>query len=421
MPTARQASTLYDVLDGRDARLLDRLGADYRLTHQELRKLAEAARDLDMWREARLEDWWRDLEDAVPAGLDRRQRKKRLLALLEGRLRELRQRPTAYPATGLGKPYRNGIRAVATSNDDAIFGDCPVASPKTVCCNLRTIDATQNCAYGCSYCTIQTFYGDTLRFDPDLEDKLARIALEPDRRYHIGTGQSSDSLAWGNKYGILDKLCDFARARPNVVLELKTKSANVSYFMRHEIPGNVVCAWSLNTDTIVRNEEHLTAGIEERIAAARKVASRGIKVAFHFHPMIHYEGWRTDYAALAARLLDTFDPEEVLWVSFGSVTFIKPVIREIRRRGEPGRILQAELVPDPHGKLTYPDRVKIDMFRHMHAAFEPWRDSVYTYLCMERADIWDAVFGGHYPDNDAFEADFLDQAMRKLGRAMAPA
>ena len=109
-------------------------------------------------------------------------------------------------------------------------------------------------------------------------------------------------------------------------------------------------------------------------------------VAFHFHPMVHYHGWDTDYPALAQRLLDSFAPEEVAFVSMGSVTFIKPVMKQIRQRGEPTRILQAELVADPHGKLTYPDELKVRMFSTMYRALAPWHGRVFLYLCMEKAD-----------------------------------
>ena len=71
----------------------------------------------------------------------------------------------------------------------------PVASPKTVCCNLRTLDAVQGYGMGCSYCSIQTFYDDRkVGVDGQLMDKLAKLQLDASRRYHIGSGQSSDSL-----------------------------------------------------------------------------------------------------------------------------------------------------------------------------------------------------------------------------------
>ena len=63
------------------------------------------------------------------------------------------------------------------------------------------------------------------------------------------------------------------------------------------------------------------------------MADRGIGVAFHFHPMVYYDSWREDYGSLATAVTEGFLPEEVLFLSMGSLTFIKPVIKAIRGRG----------------------------------------------------------------------------------------
>ena len=109
-----------------------------------------------------------------------------------------------------------------------------------------------------------------------------------------------------------------------------------------------------------------------------------------------------------------FRPEEILFISFGSVTLIKPVIQEIRKRGGATKILQMEMVPDPHGKLTYPDSVKLELFQTMFDAFQGWHGKVFFYLCMERAYFWDQVFGWHYPTNEEFERDFGLKTMAKI-------
>ena len=412
--------TLFAVLPEQEQRLLRALHERYRLTVQEMRQLCEAARDLQMWGEPRLDAWWRAAEARVgaadgvaaagvqPGKLPPRARKQRLVRELREHLGALRGSATRYGEEPSPEPDRAPLHVVSETTGDAVFGDCPVRSERTLCCNLKTIDAVKNCAFGCSYCTIQTFYGDRVAIDADLGAKLHALDLEPGRFYHIGSGQSSDSLVWGNRGGILDELCDFARAHPDVLLEFKTKSANVTYFLdpARPIPANVVCSWSLNTPPVIEHEEHFTAPLEQRLRASRRVADRGVKVAFHFHPMVHYAGWEHDYPALARRIEEMFAPDEVSFVSFGSVTFIKPVIREIRRRGEPTRILQTDLVKDPHGKLTYPDDLKVAMFRTMYRALAPWRDRVFMYLCMEKPAIWDRAFGWRFGSNEEFERAF---------------
>jgi spore photoproduct lyase len=407
--------TLFGFLAPATQKVVREICYRYPFTFQEIRQIAEIARDLEMWGIDSLENLWDTLEAQTPQDVSLTERKKYLFRALSERILQLKRLPKDYSC---GMPVLNlrskKPKAVTRETPDRIFGDCPVASPKTVCCNLRTIDAVQNCAYGCSYCTIQTFYGSEIRFDANVREKLAAIHLDPKRFYHFGTGQSSDSLAWGNHKGMLDALCEFAAAHSNILLEFKTKSSNVAYFLDHKIPSNVVCSWSLNPEIIIRNEEHGTASLAERLRAARVVADRGVRVAFHFHPIIYYLGWDRDYPQIAEELQQRFRPEEVLFVSFGSVTLIKPVVRKIRERGGPSRILQMEMVPDPHGKWTYPAPVKLELFRTLVTAFQPWKDSVYMYFCMEHAWFWDQVFGHHYSSNDAFEDDFGNKIRPKI-------
>jgi len=105
----------------------------------------------------------------------------------------------------------------------------------------------------CSYCSIQSFYNqNTITFDSGFTQKLKNLQLDPNKTYHIGTGQSSDSLMWGNREGILDALFDFAFKNPNVILEFKTKSDNIKYFLENNVPKNILCTWSLNTNSITR-------------------------------------------------------------------------------------------------------------------------------------------------------------------------
>ena len=47
----------------------------------------------------------------------------------------------------------------------------------------------------------------------------------------------------------------------------------------------------MNTPAVIHAEEHGTASLDDRIATARKVADHGIKVGFHFHPIVRYDGY----------------------------------------------------------------------------------------------------------------------------------
>ncbi len=409
------AYRLYQKLPAAEQELIRALTFRFRLSFQEFRQLTDAGRDLDMWGEEPLQTWWRQLERETTFSDESKPAKTQFMSALRRHMNRLKNEPKQYANRKQVTPVKPVKSRIQTGHSNAnIFGWCPVASEKTVCCNLRTIDAVQSCAFGCTYCTIQTFYNQTITIEADLKAKLNAIPLEPSKRIHIGTGQSSDSLVWGNRNGMLDTLFEFARSHPQVLLEFKTKSDNIAYFLEHETPPNIVCSWSLNPQEIIENEEYFTAGLEQRLSAARTVADRGVKVAFHFHPIIIYDRWEEAYPQIAREILARFKPEEVLFISFGSVTFIKPVIKKIREQGLSTKILQMDFVTDPHGKLTYADEIKIRKFRLMHQTFSPWHDTVFFYLCMEKAAIWKPSLGYVYETNEQFEQALLDSCFTKI-------
>jgi len=404
-----ESETFLPVLEPQEAGFIRRLAGTYRFTYQELRQVSLIARDLQMWREAGLQRWWESAEETAPgAG---RGRKKALLQQLTAHKAALEGAEKIYPDSGLAEPPLRHVKLQENKSSNRVLGLCPAYSEETVCCGLRTLDAVRGCPFSCSYCTIQTFYGETAELEADLAGKLSEIELDPRRRYHIGTGQASDSLVWGNRGGILETLLGFAADHPNVLLELKTKSDNISYLAQHDIPENVVCSWTLNTESVIRNEEKGAASLEKRLQAARGLADRGVPVSFHFHPMVYYAGWERDYPDLASRVVGAFSPDEISFISMGTVTMIKPVIQEIRRRGGETKILQMERVQDHHGKLTYPDEVKREIFRTLYEAFRPWHQRVFFYLCMETAPIWREVLGFAYDTNTEFESDFLNRCL----------
>ncbi len=420
-------NALWRKLEPRTRKLIRELSYLYRLTFQDFLKLVNMARDLEMWDEMSLPEWWsicraeekkvreqknRASNTNADAGhssgrLDKKSFLRRLNSWFEG----IKEKEKVYPEKGPVWLRKRPVRIEIERSNKAIYGLCPVASPETLCCRLRTIDAVESCPYGCSYCSIRTFYGDRAVFDRDFAAKLASIPVDPDRFYRFGSGQSSDSLVWGNRYNVLGDLLEFAKSNPNALLELKTKSDRIDYLLENTCPDNLVCSWSLNTETIIHNEEHFTPSLPRRLQAARKLADRKVKVAFHFHPMVYYRGWEREYGELGQLVQDQFDAGEVLFVSYGSVTLIKPVIQALRMQGGKSRILQMPMASDPKGKITYPDDIKIALFSHMHDVFSPWHDSVYFYLCMEKRLIWEKVFGFAYENNEAFEEDFGRKTM----------
>jgi spore photoproduct lyase len=375
---------------------------DFRMSYSQVRNICLWLLDLNQW----------DQEFPVYSfekPVSRKEYYSQLVSAYQSLL-ERRDYSDAPPLIRMSK-----VKKVSVSPPKNVIGDCPVASERTRCCYLQTLDAVAQCAYDCTYCSIQAFYhGNEVQFIRDLDKALSQIHLEPQEFYHIGTGQSSDSLVWGNENGTLEKLFSWAEANPNVILELKSKSSRVKEALQIGLPSNVLSTWSLNPQKVIDWEERGTAGIQERIAAARSVADQGGRVGFHFHPIITYQGWEGEYQEIAQNILSNFEPSEVVTISFGALTFTKKVINQIRGRKIKSKILQMPLV-EAAGKLSLPLNNKRDIFSKIFHFFSDWHQEVYFYLCMEDPQLWPLVFGRDYADNRAFQKDMILSYRNKMG------
>ena len=289
---------------------------------------------------------------------------------------------------------------------------CPVDGEKTRCCKIRTLDAVMQCAFGCSYCSIQAFYNENeIKIVSNLEEKLNNLEITEDV-WHIGTGQASDSLLLGDDYGTLSALSSFAEKHPDIVIELKSKSKRDVF--THPWPKNMVFTWSLNAPTIIEKEEHFTASLIERLEDAEKARDNGNLVGFHIHPMFYFKGWEDEYKYVVDEITSRFSPSDILMIGIGTLTFTKAVIKRLREMGAESKVLEMELV-DAAGKYSYPLDKKEKMFRHIYSSFpKEYKDNIFFYLCMEDPSLWMKCLGREYSCDKDFEMDMKKFYLSKI-------
>ncbi len=196
----------------------------------------------------------------------------------------------------------------------------------------------------------------------------------------------------------------FFASLANGVLELKTKSDQISNLQGLDHGGHTVVSWSVNSLRICRSEELKTAALGERLAAARQCQEWGYKVGFHFDPLIHYEGWEPDYEQAVKEIFDAVDPKGVAWISLGALRFT-PHLRElVRRRFPKSKIPYGEFVPGHHGKLRYLRSIREEMYSKMLAWIRRTAPEVFVYLCMESRTVWEKGLGCAAPETPELSA-----------------
>jgi spore photoproduct lyase len=267
-----------------------------------------------------------------------------------------------------------------------------------VCCNYFVVSYAWNCHLECTYCVLQSYLNtDALivctNIDELILDVRNTLKQSPGRMFRIGTGELADSLALDHLTHYSERMVTLFASLPNGILELKTKSNQISNLEGLDHRGHTVVSWSLNSRRICRTEEHKAASFEERLAAAAQCEKWGYRLGFHFDPLIHYEGWEDDYREAISEVFRAVDPKAIAWISLGALRF-PPHLRElVRRRFPESKAPYGELIPGHHGKTRYFRPVREEMYRRLYSLIHAEAPEVFVYLCMETRFVWKQGLG----------------------------
>lgn len=294
---------------------------------------------------------------------------------------------------------RDADRALVLARQRGRFiSKCP-GTMGHICCNYYVIHNGINCVYNCSYCFLQFYINNPFLSvyvnKEDLFSQILALRAEVKSKYlRIGTGEFTDSLAIDHITGESLDLIPFFLEHPDMMLELKTKSANIDNLKRFRPEAsNIVIGWSLNTDRIVASEEHGAQSISARLAAASACAALGYRIAFHFDPVIYYEGWAEEYAQVINRLFDAVAPDAISWISIGTLRYHRDLKPIINQRHPESTIIYSDTVYGRDDKVRYFKPIRIKIYRHMMDCIRGRSKKVPVYLCMELPDVWDRVLG----------------------------
>lgn len=294
---------------------------------------------------------------------------------------------------------KNTVREVPKMGES--MGSCATLNKKYLCCNVHVLRSVHNCPFECSYCFLQNYLNDgTTKIVDDtdalMDEVKAKIHNEPSKLFRIGTWELGDSLALDLKTGQAAKLImEFARLK-NAVLELKTKSDRVDQILDIEHRQKTIVSWSLNTDYVISSEESGTASLDRRIASIQKTVDAGYLIGLHFDPMIYHDGWEDRYSQLVRELFSNVPAERVAWISLGSLRFNPEMKKKIENNYPDSRLTSAEMVLGDDAKVRYVKPLRIQMYKLLNEELNKHISQInLLYLCMERWDMWDKVFGYH--------------------------
>jgi len=259
---------------------------------------------------------------------------------------------------------------------------CP-CSNHSLHCGYHIINLGSGCAFDCNYCYLQDYINSPgIVIPANLEDFFDKFkAYNKDIR--IGSGELTDSLIFDHITEYSPQIVNFFKDYPKSYFEFKTKSNNIKRLISVSSGGNIIVSWSVNPQKIIDACEHHTASLRERLQAAKECVEAGYQVAFHFDPVIYYDGWEEEYKNLVDVIFDCVKDTSIYTISLGTLRMTPRLKTIIENRFPDNSILDEEMFPGHDGKLRYADEVRAKIYNNMLSWIRKRSSKVHVYLCME--------------------------------------
>lgn len=304
---------------------------------------------------------------------------------------------------------------VLTRNKGAFIKKCP-GTRDYICCGYQILHIGTYCTMDCSYCILQAyFHPPVLQYFLNHDEMETEIAALVDQKniFRIGTGEFTDSLIWEPWTHLSDRLVPLFGNQDYGVLELKTKTVNISRLEYLPHNNRVVLAWSVNTPAVIKTEERDTAGLINRLEAARLAQSWGYNVALHFDPLVIYDGCIAEYEAVIDLIFDTLNPAQIAWISLGSFRCMPELKDIIEMRFNNSGLPYGEFITGQDAKMRYFKPLRLKLYKALVKRLQQRGPNVFAYFCMEDPEVWLATFGFN-PDDRGGLSHMLDCHIKAL-------
>jgi len=147
-----------------------------------------------------------------------------------------------------------------------------------VCQPAYAIHSFWGCHFRCAYCElghVANIYVNLEDWAENIKSGLANLDRSPNQKL-FQWDNGTDAVCWEPEYGGTRLLVDlFARQRDKHLELYVGKSDHVDYLLDYDHKGHTLCCWSLGGETQCREIEPRTAGMEARLAAARRCQEAG--------------------------------------------------------------------------------------------------------------------------------------------------
>ncbi len=196
-----------------------------------------------------------------------------------------------------------------------------------------------NCVYNCDYCYLQGMYSSAnIVVFVNLEDyfKATRTRIRdrsnPKQPLYLCISYDTDLLAFESVAPYCRAWIEFARKEPDLLIEIRTKSAAYRTIRDLQPTDRAILAWTLSPEPVAASYEHGAAPLRRRLDAVQAAIEDGWPVRLCFDPILAVPSWETMYGELVDEVVRRIDPAAVRDVTVGVFRLSKDHFQRMKRQ-----------------------------------------------------------------------------------------
>lgn len=298
-----------------------------------------------------------------------------------------------------GEALLKGKKTLMIGHTSSFVGNFDGRLGAKVCCcpYYKLVPVSNGCPYHCTYCYLAFVYRKyspfikiNINYDTMFR-QIRKASVNPASKISFNMGEMLDSLALDHITNLTSMLIPFFSRLPNSFLMLLTKSSNTDNLLAVTPNEHVIVSWSLNSEQTIKTYELGTAGLAERIAAAKQCQDRGYRIRFRIDPGILHPDWKAGYAELVEKVFEHTQPENI---TLGMLRLLPGHFRLAEQAyGIRAGILRSHnfVKGATDNKLRYPPKQRIEFYTSLIDTIRSFDKKVSISLCRETPEIWHAL------------------------------
>ncbi|KHO61696.1 DNA repair photolyase [Thermoanaerobacter sp. YS13] len=236
-----------------------------------------------------------------------------------------------------------------------------------------------NCIYDCDYCYLQGMYpsGHLVIF-VNIEEYFKEIdKLTQDQKVYLSISYETDLPALEYLTGFTKQWIEYAKGNKNLVIEIRTKSANFSSVESIDIPSNVIFAWTLLPQPVIDRYEKLTPSLSKRIENIKRAISKGLKVRISIEPVMYIEGFEKIYKNFVEYVFSKIPTEGIQDINIGAFRMVTEQAKKIEKLKEDSPVFCYDTVIKD-GIFTYKEAEYFEEFVYREVIKYIKKEKVYV-------------------------------------------